>query len=107
MRMRSKLTSSTSAPGAIAITVALGLLAVTAPVAGASSAYVIKQRSAGSASRLILAPSGLRYDFYAPVRSGGKLRAKHPKPLVGLILHYRGRRLLLLDPVHRAYQSLG
>lgn len=105
--MRSKLTSSTSARAAVAITLALGLLSVTASVAQASSAWVIKQRSADSASRLILAPSGLRYDFYAPVRSGGKLRAKHPKPLVGLIIHYRGRRLLLLDPVHHAYQSMG
>ena len=69
--MRSKLTSSTSARAAVAITLALGLLSVIASVAQASSAYVIRQRSADTASRLILAPSGLRYDFYAPVRSGG------------------------------------
>jgi hypothetical protein len=97
--------STTLARGAIAVTLALST--GTASVAYASSAYVIEQRSADSTSRLILAPAGLRFDFYAPVRSGGRLRAKKPKPLVGLIVRYGGGRLLLLDPLHRAYQALG
>jgi hypothetical protein len=91
---------------AIAMALAIAVAAAAPSVAQASTAYVVKQRSAGSATRLILAPSGLRYDLFTPVRSGGRIRAKRPKPLVGLIIRYPGKRLLLLDPVHRRYQSL-
>jgi hypothetical protein len=91
---------------ALLVMFALGVLGAAAAGARASSAYVIEQRAADNSSRLILASSALRFDFYAPIRSGGKLRAKHPKPLVGLILRYGDASLLLLDPVHHRYQSL-
>src|SRR2546421_13088357 len=84
---------------AVALTVSLSFAAVAAASAQASSAYVIEQRAANSTSRLILAPSGLRFDYYSPVRAGGRLRARRPKPLLGVIIRYRDARLFLLDPV--------
>jgi hypothetical protein len=84
----------------------MGFAAAAASTARATPAYVIEQRAAGSTMRLILAPSGLRFDYYMPVRRGGKLRARAPKPLVGLIIRYSDASLILLDPVHNTYQLL-
>ena len=89
---------------ALAAMAATGIGAVTTASAEAGTAYVIQQRAAGSTTRLILAPSGLRFDYYLPVRAGGKLRARHAKLLIGIIIRYGDASLVLVDPVHRAYQ---
>jgi hypothetical protein len=86
-----------------AVAASIALMSVPA-AAQATPAYVIQQEAAGSVTRLILAPSGLRFDYYLPVRAGGKRRGRHAKPLIGLIIRYRDASLVLLDPVHRAYQ---
>jgi hypothetical protein len=80
--------------------------APVASAAGASRADVLTQHSAGSVSRLVLAPTGLRFSFSAGVRSGGRSRARNMKPFVGIIIRYSGERLTLLDPIHRTYQTL-
>jgi Bacterial Ig domain len=86
---------------------AAGASAAPAPSATAASrAYVLTQRSAGSVSQLVLAPTGLRFSFSAAVRAGGRSRARKMKPFVGIIIRYRGERLTLLDPIHRTYQVL-
>ncbi len=80
--------------------------APAASAAAASRAYVLTQRSAGSVSQLVLAPTGLRFSFSAGVRAGGRSRARKMKPFVGIIIRYSGERLTLLDPIHRTYQTL-
>lgn len=83
--------------------------ASAAPVAfaaAANRAYVLTQRSAGSVSQLVLAPTGLRFSFSAGVRAGERSRARKMRPFVGIIIRYSGERLTLLDPIHRTYQTL-
>ena len=89
----------------LAVVCALGTQAAAASAA-ASRAYVLTQRSAGSTSKLVLAPTGLRFGFSAAVRSGGRSRSRKMKPFVGIIIRYSGERLTLLDPIHRTYQTL-
>jgi hypothetical protein len=85
----------------LAAVLAVVLLALRPPAAHARAAYVLVQREGTSVSRLTLAPSGLRFDSLAPEGHGRRAKA-----LLGVIIAYRGPRLMLLDPVHRTYQSL-
>jgi hypothetical protein len=80
--------------------------APAAPAAGVSRAAVLTQHSGGSVSRLVLAPTGLRFAFSAAVRAGRRSRARKMKPFVGIIIRYSGDRLTLLDPIHHTYQTL-
>ncbi len=77
------------------------LSALSAAPAYGRTAYVIQQREGRSVSLLTLAPSGLRYEALAPARRGGRA-----KPVLGLIIRYPTRTLLLLDPEKRRYESL-
>src|SRR3984957_14451314 len=89
----------------VAVACALGVQAAAAS-ASAGRAYVLSQRSAGSVSQLVLAPTGLRFSFSAAVRAGGRSRARKMKPFVGIIIRYKGERLTLLGPGHRTHQTL-
>lgn len=89
--------------------VAALLLAVPVASAGAAqggSGYLLEQQAAGTALRLVLAPSGLRMDVSAPVRAGRSGKRVEITPMVGMIVTYRDGRLVALDPVRRTYQAL-
>jgi hypothetical protein len=90
----------------LAVALLLCVAGVTSASAQARAAYVIEQREGNSVSRLALAPSGLRFDAFAPVRGGGRIRAKGAKPQLGMIIRYGSGSLFLLDPEHRRYDSL-
>src|ERR1700727_1349541 len=73
----------------VAVACALGVQAAAAS-ASAGRASVLSQRSAGSVSQLVLAPTGLRFSFSAAVRAGGRARAREMKTVVGVITRHNG-----------------
>ncbi len=89
------------AAAALAAAMALFALGGFATVARAAGGWVVTQRDGAGTSRVMLTPGGLRYELLTPSRKGAK-----PKAQLGVVVRYRDRRLLLLDPATRRYQEL-
>jgi Bacterial Ig domain len=96
-----------AAGAAFIVASSLALCSCPAGASASQSAYRIQQRAGESTAALTVSPLGLRYELLTRQRRGGRVHGGHRRrPLVGTIIRYHGRELLLLDPPHRRYQRV-